>query len=227
MEREEKIVIFCVDNDNSIRELEIYALATMGLSASGFLNETELFEALKKEVPELIILDVMLSGNNEMGVLKKLRENVDFKNIPIIITSENGNTNDKIKGLNLGADDYIVKPFGIMEMVARVKAVLRRTVKRDIVVGNIVVSEAAHQVFVNSEKVELTQKEFELLVFFAKNKNVVFSRDKIMQEVWKNAYTDKSKIVDRSINRLRHKLGSAGGQIQTVIGTGYRLESEK
>ena len=165
-----------------------------------------------------------------MEVLKKIRADKKHKNIPIIMATAKGTEMDKIGGLNSGADDYLVKPFGVMEMVARVKAVLRRMAKAEeegnLVVGNISMKEKEHMVFVQGEKVELTHKEFEMLKFFMEHREVVFSRDELMNNIWGMVYVAETRTVDMHIKTLRQKLGSAGGQIKTVIGVGYRLESE-
>ncbi len=222
-------MIYCVEDDNTIREMEVYTLEQTGFTARGFSDGKVLFEALKDELPELIVLDIMLPGEDGIEILKELRENSRYKDIPVIMATAKGTEMDKITGLNLGADDYLVKPFGVMEMVARVGAVLRRTKKSDencITVGSIVLNDAEHTVTVNGENVELTHKEFDMLRLFIKNKNIVFSREKLMNEVWGSDYMGESRTVDAHIKTLRQKLGVAGGQIKTVIGVGYRLESE-
>lgn len=222
-------MIYCVEDDKTIREMEIYTLEQTGLSACGFADGESMFEALSREIPDLILLDIMLPEMDGIEILKRLRIGADYKDIPVILATAKGTEMDKITGLNLGADDYLVKPFGMMEMVARIKAVLRRTVKKDetsITVGNITLNEAEHTVFANGENVELTHKEFDMLCLFLKNKNIVFNREKLMNEVWGSDYMGESRTVDMHIKTLRRKLGTAGGQIKTVIGVGYRLESK-
>lgn len=222
-------MIYCVEDDKTIREMEIYTLEQTGLSARGFADGESMFEALSREIPDLILLDIMLPEMDGIEILKRLRIGADYKDIPVIMATAKGTEMDKITGLNLGADDYLVKPFGMMEMVARIKAVLRRTVKKDetsITVGNITLNEAEHTVFANGENVELTHKEFDMLCLFLKNKNIVFNREKLMNEVWGSDYMGESRTVDMHIKTLRRKLGTAGGQIKTVIGVGYRLESK-
>lgn len=222
-------MIYCVDDDNTIRDIEVYTLEQTGFSAVGFADAKALFEALKSEIPELIVLDIMLPETDGIEILKKLRSDTKYKDIPVIMATAKGTEMDKISGLNLGADDYLVKPFGVMEMVARVNAVLRRTSKNDetsITVGSITLNEAEHFVTANGKDVELTHKEFDILKLFMKNKNIVFSREKLMNEVWGSDYMGESRTVDMHIKTLRQKLGTAGGQIKTVIGVGYRLESE-
>ena len=189
-----------------------------------------MLEALKTETPELIILDIMMPEMDGLEVLSKIRTDAAYKAIPVIMATAKGTEMDKIGGLNSGADDYLVKPFGVMEMVARVKAVLRRTVKEDvssdITVGKITLKENEHKVIADGEKVELTHKEFAMLKMFMQNPNVVFSRDKLMSEIWGMDYIGETRTVDMHIKTLRHKLGNAGGQIKTVIGVGYRLEGD-
>lgn len=221
-------MIWCVDDDSTIREIEVYTLEQTGFKARGFGDGISMLKALKTEAPELIILDIMMPEMDGLEVLKALRSEKAYKDIPVIMATAKGTEMDKIGGLNLGADDYLVKPFGVMEMVARVKAVLRRTAKQksnsDITVGNITLKENEHKVYANGEKVELTHKEFEILKLFIQNPNIVFSRDKLMSEIWGTDYIGETRTVDMHIKTLRHKLGTAGGQIKTVIGVGYRLE---
>ena len=223
-------MIWCVDDDSTIRDIEVYTLTQTGFEARGFADGVSMLEALKTDIPELIILDIMMPEMDGLEVLKKLRSESAYKNIPVIMATAKGTEMDKIGGLNSGADDYLVKPFGVMEMVARVKAVLRRSAKEavsgDITVGNITLKEAEHKVISDGQKIELTHKEFEMLKLFMQNPNMVFSRDKLMSDIWGTDYIGETRTVDVHIKTLRHKLGNAGGQIKTVIGVGYRLESE-
>ena len=223
-------MIWCVDDDSTIREIEVYTLEQTGFEARGFADGSSMLEALKTEKPDLIILDIMMPGMDGLEVLKRLRCESAYKDISVIMATAKGTEMDKIGGLNSGADDYLVKPFGVMEMVARVKAVLRRTVKEDvsnnITFGSITLKETEHKVIVNGEKVELTHKEFEILKLFMRNPDMAFSRDKLMSEIWGVDYIGETRTVDMHIKTLRQKLGSAGGQIKTVIGVGYRLEKE-
>ncbi|WP_405352616.1 response regulator transcription factor [Ruminococcus sp.] len=223
-------MVWCVDDDSTIREIEVYTLEQTGFTARGFADGVSMLEALKDEIPELIILDIMMPELDGIEVLKRLRSEPLYKDIPVIMATAKGTEMDKIGGLNMGADDYLVKPFGVMEMVARVKAVLRRSVKTvesdSITVGSITLKEKEHKVISDGEKVELTHKEFEILKLFMQNPNMVFSRDKLMSEIWGMDYIGETRTVDMHIKTLRHKLGSAGGQIKTVIGVGYRLEDE-
>lgn len=223
-------MIWCVDDDNTIREIEVYTLEQTGFNARGFADGISMLEALKTEIPELIILDIMMPELDGIEVLKRLRSDPKYKDIPVIMATAKGTEMDKIGGLNSGADDYLVKPFGVMEMVARVNAVLRRTTKAepidDITVGAITLKEKEHKVIADSKKIELTHKEFEMLKFFMLNPGMVFSRDKLMSEIWGVDYICETRTVDMHIKTLRQKLGNAGGQIKTVIGVGYRLENE-
>ena len=224
-------MIWCVDDDNTIREILVYTLEQTGFKARGFADGISMLEALKSETPELIILDIMMPGMDGTEVLKNLRSDAKYSNIPVIMATAKGTEIDKISGLNLGADDYLVKPFGVMEMVARVNAVLRRVSKPaisndDIVVGEIVLKEKEHKVFAGGVQTELTHKEFEILKLFMKNVGMVFSRDSLMSEIWGTDYIGETRTVDMHIKTLRHKLGNAGSQIKTVIGVGYRLEKD-
>lgn len=223
-------MVWCVDDDSTIREIEVYTLEQTGFAARGFADGVSMLEALKDEIPELIILDIMMPELDGIEVLKRLRSEPLYKDIPVIMATAKGTEMDKIGGLNMGADDYLVKPFGVMEMVARVKAVLRRSVKTvesdGITVGSITLKEKEHKVISDGEKVELTHKEFEILKLFMQNPNMVFSRDKLMSEIWGMDYIGETRTVDMHIKTLRHKLGSASSQIKTVIGVGYRLEDE-
>lgn len=223
-------MIWCVDDDNTIREIEVYTLEQTGFTARGFADGVSMLEALKTEKPELIVLDIMMPEIDGIEVLKRLRSEPKYKDIPVIMATAKGAEMDKIGGLNSGADDYLVKPFGVMEMVARVNAVLRRITKveltDDITVGAITLKEKEHKVIIEGKKVELTHKEFEMLKLFIKNPDLVFSRDKLMSEIWGMDYIGETRTVDMHIKTLRQKLGNAGGQIKTVIGVGYRLENE-
>lgn len=223
-------MIWCVDDDRTIRDIEVYTLEQTGFQARGFADGPSMLKALDAEIPDLIILDIMMPEMDGTEVLKNLRSNAKYKDIPVIMATAKGTEMDKIIGLNSGADDYLVKPFGVMEMVARVNAVLRRT-KKDVssqalTVGGILLKEQEHKVIVAGDDVVLTHKEFDLLKLFMQNVGMVFSRDKLMSELWGLEYVGESRTVDMHIKTLRQKLGSAGGQIKTVIGVGYKLERE-
>lgn len=225
-------MIYCVDDDNTIREIEVYALTQTGFEAKGFSNSEDLFEALKTEIPDLIVLDIMLPGKDGMEILTELRANPDTKDIPVIMATAKGTEIDKIQGLDKGADDYLVKPFGPMEMVSRIKAILRRckreTIASDMFVsGEIILKDNERKVTVNGERITLTFKEYEILKTFMQNPGIVFTRDKLLSVVWGLDHLVESRTVDMHIKTLRQKLGVAGSQIETVIGVGYRLEVEK
>ena len=225
-------MIWCVDDDDTIREIEVYTLTQTGFEARGFADGNSMLEALKTEVPELIVLDIMLPGKDGVEVLKEIRIDSQTAKIPVIMATAKGTEMDKIHGLDTGADDYLVKPFGMMEMVSRIKAVLRRCepVKNedDIVsIGDIVLNDKEHIVTAKGENVNLTFKEYKILKLFINNPDIVFSRDKLLSEVWGVDYLGESRTVDMHIKTLRQKLGEAGAQIKTVIGVGYKLGSSK
>ena len=224
-------MIWCVDDDNTIRDIEVYTLIQTGFEAKGFADGISMLEALKTEMPELIVLDIMLPGKDGVEVLKEIRQRPETRKIPVIMATAKGTEMDKIQGLDTGADDYLVKPFGVMEMVSRIKAVLRRCEpdeKEEVLsIGEITLSDKEHLVTVNGEKVVLTFKEFEILKLFMSNPGIVFSRDKLLSEVWGVDYLGESRTVDMHIKTLRQKLGDAGALIETVIGVGYKMEGKK
>ena len=224
-------MIFCVDDDNTIREIEVYTLLQTGFEAKGFSDGEALFEALKTETPDLIVLDIMLPGKDGMEILKEIRSNPETERIPVIMATAKGTEIDKIQGLDRGADDYLVKPFGTMEMVSRIKAVLRRCKREEVTsdtltIGNIMLKDNEHKVTVNGERVTLTLKEYELLKTFMLNPGIVFSRDKLLSLVWGVEHAVESRTVDMHIKTLRQKLGQEGKHIETVIGVGYRMEAK-
>ena len=224
-------MIWCVDDDNTIRDIEVYTLTQTGFEAKGFADGVSMLEALKTEKPELIVLDIMLPGKDGVEVLKEIRSNPETRKIPVIMATAKGTEMDKIQGLDTGADDYLVKPFGVMEMVSRIKAVLRRCEpdeKEEVLsIGEITLSDKEHLVTVNGEKVVLTFKEFEILKLFMQSPGIVFSRDKLLSEVWGVDYLGESRTVDMHIKTLRQKLGDVGSRIETVIGVGYKMEGKK
>lgn len=224
-------MIWCVDDDNTIRDIEVYTLESTGFQARGFADGKTMFEALETERPELIVLDIMLPGEDGISILKKLRSSPKYKDIPVIMATAKGTEMDKIQGLNIGADDYLTKPFGVMEMVARINAVLRRcSAKAEhkvFTVGDITLREKEHTVTTNGEKITLTHKEFELLRLFLGHPGIVFSRDQLMSDIWGIDFIGETRTVDMHIKTLRQKLGDAGKQIETVIGVGYRLEGDR
>ena len=223
-------MIFCVEDDDSIRELMVYALRASGYSVMGLPNAAGLWEQLRKEKPELILLDIMLPDEDGISILKKLRSYPQTSEVPVIMATAKGTEFDKVIGLDLGADDYLAKPFGMMEMVSRVKAVLRRvnhTAPSPVLrYRRIELNEASHRVSVEGRPVELTVKEYELLRLFLKNPGVAFTRENLLNAVWESEFQGETRTVDVHIATLRTKLGSAGETIKTLRGVGYRLEEQ-
>ena len=221
-------MIFCVEDDISSRELMIYTLKSAGFDAKGFPESTDFWKALETETPELIMLDIMLPGEDGIEILKKLRKKTKTAEIPVIMATAKGTEFDKVTGLDTGADDYLVKPFGMMEMISHIKAVLRRTApktsKNVLSTGKLSLNLDEHSVFVDGEKVVLTFKEFELLKIFMENPGRVFSRDALLEKVWGADYYGETRTVDVHIGTLRTKLGECGDYIETVRGVGYRME---
>ena len=221
-------MIFCVEDDKSIRDLMIYTLNTAGFEVAGFDNGVSLWEALKRRQPELIMLDIMLPGEDGVSILKELRSNSLTADIPVIMATAKGAEYDKITGLDLGADDYLAKPFGMMEMVSRVKAVLRRTKpKSDIAllrIGDLEINVKAHTVLIGEVRVELTLKEYELLHTFMEDVGRAFTRDQLLEKIWGVDYMGETRTVDVHIGTLRTKLGKCGDYIKTIRGVGYRME---
>lgn len=218
-------MIFCVEDDSSIRELMLYALQASGFQTAGFGTAGEFWDALKNDKPELILLDIMLPDEDGISILKKLRSHA--MDIPVIMASAKGTEFDKVIGLDLGADDYLAKPFGMMEMVSRVKAVLRRVNQAAATVLTykiIEMNESSHRVSVSGKAIDLTVKEYDLLRLFLKSPGLAFTRETILSSIWENEYQGETRTVDVHIASLRTKLGDAGEYIQTVRGVGYRLE---
>ncbi|NMA65258.1 MAG: response regulator transcription factor [Clostridiaceae bacterium] len=221
-------MIYCVEDDRSIRELIIYALKTGGFEAVGFNDSKPFYEALEKRLPSLILLDIMLPGEDGIEILKNLKNSAKTRNIPVIMLTAKSSEYDKVLGLDTGADDYITKPFGIMEFLSRVKAVLRRTGmstanSSELSIGQLTMNIEKHYVTVDGKEVVLTFKEFELLRYFLENIGVVFSRDKLLKEVWGYDFEGETRTVDVHIRSLRQKLGDAGSVIETVRGVGYKI----
>ena len=222
-------MIWCVEDDDSIRDIEVYTLNSTGLEAKGFADGTQLRQALEAgERPELILLDVMLPGEDGVSLLRFLRRTPDTAELPVIMATAKGMEYDKIQSLDLGADDYLVKPFGMMEMVSRVKAVLRRCrpakQQRLLQAGGLTLNQDEHTVFAGSERVHLTYKEFALLQLFLAHPGVAFTRDQLFNDIWGQDYVGETCTVDMHIRTLRQKLGIYGRLIETVRGVGYRLE---
>ena len=222
-------MIWCVEDDAGIRDIELYALESAGFETRGFEDGQSFFEALKKEKPELILLDVMLPGMDGIEILKKMKESLEYNKIPVIMATAKGQEYDRIRGLDLGADDYIVKPFSIMEMVSRVKAVLRRSqpqqISKLLKAGGLVVNLDEHTVVVDGDRVLLTYKEFELLRMFLSHPGMVYTREQLFSQVWESDYMGDTRTLISHIRTLRQKLGSYGNMIETVRNVGYRWEA--
>ncbi len=220
-------MIFCVEDDSNIRELVVYTLNATGMEARGFGDGTSFREALTNETPELILLDIMLPGEDGLRILRNLKDSPKTKQIPVIMVTAKGNEYDKVIGLDAGADDYVAKPFGMMELVSRIKAVLRRTKQNqeieEYVIRNLRMDLQCREVFVDGKLVMLTYKEFELLRKLMKYRKTVLSRDKLLEEIWGYEYAGETRTVDVHIRTLRQKLGKAGDMIETVRGVGYRM----
>lgn len=224
-------MIFCVEDDKSIRDLVIYTLTVVGYEAEGFATGEEMFKALEKTSPQLIMLDIMLPDEDGLAILKKLKSDPMTADIPVIMATAKGTEYDKVVGLDLGADDYLAKPFGMMEMISRVKAVLRRSApkeKTDLLrMGKLELDEKRHTVSVDGTQIQLTLKEYELLRVFMKNPGIVFSRDSLLSSVWGINFIGESRTVDVHIGTLRTKIGECGNYIETVRGVGYKMEEQK
>ena len=222
-------MIWCVEDDQSIRDIELYALNSAGFETRGFEDGLSFWEALSKDKPELIVLDVMLPGMDGIEILNKMKESAEFCNIPVIMATAKGQEYDRIHGLDLGADDYMVKPFSIMELVSRVKAVLRRSQPRQVSkllkTGGLVVNLDEHTVMIDGSKVRLTYKEFELLRIFLSHPGMVYTREQLFAQVWQMDYMGDSRTLDSHIRTLRQKLDGYGKMIETVRNVGYRWEA--
>ena len=219
-------MIYIVEDDANIRELESYALQSSGFSTACFENSESFFDACSAGLPELVLLDIMLPNEDGLSILKKMRSHPDLKQVPVIMVTAKTSELDKVKGLDSGADDYMTKPFGVMELISRVKALLRRAApqKQDILsAGGVMVDDSKHLVTAGGEVRELTYKEYELLKFLMVNRGTVLSRDKIMERVWGFDYEGESRTVDMHIKTLRQKLGESGALIKTVRNVGYKF----
>ena len=225
-------MIFCVEDDRAICDLMIYALNSAGFEARGFSDGEELFRALKEcgrgqGRPELIMLDIMLPGEDGIAILKRLKGSAATAELPVIMATAKGTEYDKVLGLDLGADDYLAKPFGMMEMVSRVKAVLRRIRPKEegiLRVGGLELNMEKHTVSAEGNRVELTLKEYEILQMLMSNPGRVYTREQLLQSVWGASYVGESRTVDVHIGTLRSKLSSCGNAVETVRGVGYRME---
>lgn len=220
-------MIYIVEDDKNIRELESYALQNSGYSIKSFESSKEFYTACKEQLPDLVLLDIMLPGEDGLSILRNLREQERTKNIPIIMVTAKTTEFDKVKGLDSGADDYISKPFGVMELISRVKALLRRTRQSNnmkvLLFEDILLDDERHRVTVDGKDCELTFKEFELLKYLLYNQGIVLSREKIMEQVWGFDFEGESRTVDMHIKTLRQKLGVGGKAIKTVRNVGYKI----
>lgn len=220
-------MIYCLEDDEGIRDIEVYTLRSTGYEAEGFADSKSFFEAVKNIPPQLVILDIMLPGEDGLDVLKRLKTGAATRDIPVIMATAKGSEYDKIKGLDLGADDYLAKPFGMMEMVSRVRAVLRRAVPyaemHILTAGGLSMNLDEHRVYVGGETVSLTLKEYEMLRTMMEHPGIVFTRDQLLTDIWGMYYDGETRTVDVHMRTLRQKLGDCGGLIETVRGVGYRM----
>ncbi len=221
-------MIYCVEDDESIQGMMVYTLVASGFEAKGIKDGENLWPLMSNELPDLILLDLNLPGEDGISILKKLKANDSYSSIPVIIATARDSEYDKVIGLDNGADDYLSKPFGMMEMVSRVKAVLRRCGPRDdkkdvITMGSLTLDDKAHTVFIDNEIVRLTVKEYEILHLLLENPNMLFSREELLKRVWGFDRAEETRTVDVHIGTLRTKLGKYSSAIQTVRGIGYRL----
>ncbi len=224
-------MIYLVEDDDSIRELVLYTLRTTGFEAEGFRNAADFWQALEKELPQLVLLDIMLPDEDGLHILKRLRAGAETADLPVMMLTAKSSEYDRVVGLDSGADDYMPKPFGMMELVSRVRALLRRAAKpaaedKLFTAGSLAVDVKRRAVTVDGEPVILTYKEFELLCYLLENRGVVLSRDQILTKIWDYNYSGETRTVDVHIRTLRQKLGDAGALIETVRGVGYRLAQD-
>lgn len=220
-------MIYCVEDEGNIRDLIVYALKNSDFDVEGFSSGEELFRAIDEKLPSLVLLDIMLPGEDGLTILKRIRDNPSTEDIPVIMLTAKSSELDKIVGLDIGADDYIVKPFSVLELVARVKAVLRRARPKEddqlIAIDGVVIDKKKRTVLVDGEPVSLTYKEFELLYYLFRNKNIVLNREMIMAQVWGYDFEGESRTVDVHIASLRHKLKGKASLIETVRNIGYKV----
>ena len=221
-------MIYLLEDDDSIRDLVLYTLQSQGMEARGFPLPSAFWEAVAEHIPSLVLLDIMLPEEDGISVLKKLRSSARTSKLPVIMLTAKGTEYDKVLGLDAGADDYLAKPFGMMELLSRIRALLRRT-EREVNIyrcGVLTVDQTRHTVTVNGREVVLTQKEFEVLCLLLKNRGQVLSRERLIEDVWGYAFTGESRTVDVHVRTLRQKLGDAGAYIETVRGYGYKISRE-
>ncbi|MDD6604698.1 MAG: response regulator transcription factor [Oscillospiraceae bacterium] len=221
-------MIYLLEDDDSIRDLVIYTLQSQGMEAKGFPRPSAFWEAMAEHTPSLVLLDIMLPEEDGISVLKQLRSSARTCRLPVIMLTAKGTEYDKVLGLDAGADDYLAKPFGMMELLSRIRALLRRT-EREVNIYRcdvLTVNQTRHTVTVNGREVVLTQKEFEVLCLLLKNRGQVLSRERLIEDVWGYAFTGESRTVDVHVRTLRQKLGEAGAYIETVRGYGYKISRE-
>ena len=219
-------MVYLLEDDESIRKFVVYALNSTAIETEGFERPTDFYEAIRKKLPELILLDIMLPEEDGLSILKKLKERAETKNIPVIMLTAKGTEYDKVIGLDSGADDYVAKPFGTMELISRIKAVLRRAGtknKEEYSIGGLYVCPDKHIIRANGEDITLTLKEFELLKLLLEGAGTVFSREQLLENIWGYEYDGENRTVDVHINSLREKLGECGNLIKTVRGMGYKI----
>lgn len=219
-------LVYIVEDDTSIRELEMYALKNSGFEAIGLEDGTAFYKALENKIPDIVLLDIMLPQDDGMQILKKIRSTPQYSDLPVIMVTAKTSEIDAVKGLDMGADDYITKPFGVMELVSRVNAILRRTQKKAkpiLAYKNIELDEGRHTVLVSGNEIELTYKEYEILKHLIRNKGIVLTRDRLMEIVWGYDFEQGNRTVDVHIQSLRKKLGSAGEHIKTIRNVGYKV----
>lgn len=219
-------LVYIVEDDTSIRELETYALKNSSFEVIGFCNGEEMLSALELRIPDIILLDIMLPQEDGLNILKTIRNSGQYSSIPVVMVTAKTSEIDAVKGLDMGADDYITKPFGVMELVSRVKAILRRVqkeTKKVLRCHNIELDENRHTVFVDNKEIELTYKEYEILKHLIRNKDIVLSRDRLMEIVWGYGFELGNRTVDVHIQSLRKKLGPAGEYIKTIRNVGYKI----
>ena len=221
-------MIYLLEDDDSIRDLVLYTLQSQGMEARGFPLPSAFWEAVAEHIPSLVLLDIMLPEEDGISVLKKLRSSARTSKLPVIMLTAKGTEYDKVLGLDAGADDYLAKPFGMMELLSRIRALLRRTQREADIYrcGVLTVDQTRHTVTVNGREVVLTQKEFEVLCLLLKNRGQVLSRERLIEDVWGYAFTGESRTVDVHVRTLRQKLGEAGAYIETVRGYGYKISRE-
>lgn len=221
-------MIYLLEDDDSIRDFVIYTLVSQGMEARGFDRPSAFWAGMEESVPSLVLLDIMLPEEDGMSVLKKLRENPHTRKMPVIMLTAKSTEYDKVMGLDAGADDYIAKPFGMMELLSRIRALLRRTAAEPgtYQCGCLTVDEPRHTVTVEGRDVVLTQKEFELLCLLLRNRGQVITRERLIEQVWGYAFTGETRTVDVHVRTLRQKLGPAGAYVQTVRGYGYKIDGE-